>query len=181
MKACDFCHSPLAEPHQHLLEPATRKLECVCEACAILFSNDRQKYRRVPRCVRFLPAFYFTDTEWDALAIPIGIAFFLRSSTADRVIALYPGPAGPVESLLSLESWAALEEKNPLIQAMESDIEGLLVYRAGPEREHYIIPIDEFFKLIGLIRLKWRGFNGGTDVWQEVEQFRKSLKERSVE
>jgi hypothetical protein len=152
----------------------------VCESCAILFNTEQQKYRRVPRRVRFLSDFRLTDTGWDALAIPIGLAFFVRSSESGRVIALYPSPAGAVESLLPLETWTEIEEDNPLVRTMESDVEGLLVYRAHSEREYYTIPIDEFFKLIGLIRLKWRGFSGGSEAWREIGRFRESLRERSL-
>jgi hypothetical protein len=59
---------------------------------------------------------------------------------------------------------------------MESDVEGLLVYRVGTAREHYIIPLDECFKLIGTIRLNWKGFSGGMLVWQEIGKFLERLK-----
>jgi len=176
---CDLCGVPLAETHQHLLEPAGRKLECACDACAILFSGDQQKYRRIPRRVRFLPAFRMTDAEWDALRIPIGIAFLFRNSASRRFTALYPSPAGPVESQLALETWEQIAAENPAVCAMESDVEGLLVYRIGTAREHYIIPIDECFKLIGMIRMKWKGFSGGIVVWQDIGRFLDSLRRRS--
>src|SRR5689334_12146523 len=92
-EACDFCHATLAEPHQHLLETATRRIECVCDPCAILFSGEQQKYRRVPRDVRFLPDFRMADAQWDGLMIPIGIAFLFRNSQTGRITALYPSPA----------------------------------------------------------------------------------------
>jgi hypothetical protein len=177
---CDFCHAILAETHQHLIETTNRKLECVCDPCAVLFSGQQQKYRRVPRRIRFLPNFRMTDAQWDALRIPIGIAFLLRSSAADRVTALYPSPAGPVESLLTLETWEEIALENPELRTLETDVEGLLVYRVGTAREHYIAPIDECFKLIGLIRLKWKGFSGGIIVWQEIGKFLETLKQRSV-
>ena len=162
-----------------MLETASQKLECVCDACAILFSGQQQKYRRVPRRIRFLPQFQMTDAQWDGLAIPIGIAFLVRRATADRIVALYPSPAGPVESLLSLEAWEDIANENPELRSMDADVEGLLVYRVGTAREHYIIPIDECFKLIGLIRLKWKGFSGGMIVWQEIGKFLDQLKQRS--
>jgi Family of unknown function (DUF5947) len=63
---------------------------------------------------------------------------------------------------------------------MEPDVEGLLVYRVGNSREHFIIPIDECFKLIAIIRLKWRGLSGGTEVWAEIGRFLDELKRRSL-
>lgn len=178
-EACEFCHAALTESHQHLLDPALQKLECVCDACAILFGGTQQKYRRVPRRVRFLPEFQLTDAQWDGLAIPIGIAFLFHRSALSRTVALYPSPAGPVESLLALETWEDIVRDNPDLKKMETDVEGLLVYRVGTAREHYLIPIDECFKLIGLIRLKWKGFSGGLIVWQEIGKFLDDLKQRS--
>ena len=179
VEVCDLCGTSLSEPHTHLLDPGTRKIECVCPACALLFDTERQKYRRIPTRVVFLPVFQITDEQWDALSIPIGVAFFTRSSKANRITALYPSPAGPVESLLSLETWADIEQDNSSLRSMEPDVEGLLVYRGAAAREHYIIPIDEFFKLTGLIRLKWKGFSGGLEVWRDIGQFLDSLKRRS--
>jgi hypothetical protein len=153
-------------------------MECVCDACAVLFSGENQHYRRVPRRVKLLPDFRMTDAQWNALMIPIGIAFLFRNSRIGRVMALYPSPAGPVESQLTLDAWAEIAGSNPEVRTMESDVEGLLVYRVGTAREHYIIPIDECFKLIGLIRMKWKGFSGGMPVWQEIGKFLEHLKAR---
>src|SRR5262245_9726324 len=111
--ACDLCHAPLNEAHQHLFAPESRDLECVCDACAILFDGQEQKYRRVPRRVRFLPDFRMADAQWNGLMIPIGIAFLSHNSAADRVTAMYPSPAGPVESELQFETWNEIAEDNP--------------------------------------------------------------------
>ena len=119
-----------------------------------------------------------TNAQWDALMIPIGIAFLFRNSTLNRVMALYPSPAGPVESLLMLDAWDEIAGINPEVLKMESDVEGLLVYRVGTARQHYIIPIDECFKLIGIIRMKWKGLSGGMQVWQEIGNFLEHLKAR---
>jgi hypothetical protein len=176
---CDLCGVLVPENHQHLIEPVSRKLECVCDACAILFSGERQKYRRVPRRVQFLPEFRMTDAEWDGLRIPIGVAFLFRNSTSNRIVALYPSPAGPVESQLTLETWEDISRANPELQPMEADVEGLLVYRVGTARQHWIVPIDECFKLIGIIRMKWKGFSGGLAVWQEIGKFLEALRQRN--
>ena len=176
---CDLCGTAVADTHQHLWEAAGRKLECVCDACAILFSGDGQKYRRVPRRVRFLPDFRMTDAEWDGLRIPIGVAFLFRNSMSGQIAAIYPSPAGSVESQLTLEAWDDIARVNPQVASMEPDVEGLLVYRVGTAREHYIIPIDECFKLIGIVRMKWKGLSGGLVVWQEIGKFLDGLRERS--
>ena len=179
-EACDFCHAPLTAAHRHLLESVTRQLECVCDACGILFIGQGQKYLRVPQTIRHLPDFRITDAQWDALMIPIGIAFLVRIRARGRVMALYPSPAGPVESLLALDAWQDIQQDNPELGAMQTDVEGLLAYRVGSAREHFIVPIDECFRLIGLIRLKWKGFSGGIEMWKEIGKFLEELKERSV-
>jgi hypothetical protein len=41
------------------------------------------------------------------------------------------------------------------------------------------VPIDECFRLVGLIRTHWRGLSGGTAVWAEIGRFFTALKEHS--
>lgn len=151
---CALCSAALASEHQHLIEPTSRQLVCSCDACAILFSGDQSKrYRRVPRRVRFLADFRMTDAQWEDLHVPINLAFFCRSSPAGRVVAMYPSPAGATESLLTLEAWHELTRENPILDALEPDVEALLVNRTGPEHAYHIAPIDECDKLVGLIRV----------------------------
>jgi hypothetical protein len=185
LERCEMCSRELAASHQHLLDPVGRKLICACDACAILFSSQGQtKYKRVPRRIRFLPNFRMTDSQWDGLMMPINMAFFFKSTPQNRVIALYPSPAGATESLLSLDSWDEIELENPALQEMEADVEALLVNRIGHARgfsnpEYYLAPIDECFKLVGLIRSRWQGLSGGTEVWREIAQFFSGLKAMS--
>src|SRR5271156_4634252 len=103
---CDMCGIGVAHKHQHLMDPASRRLVCSCDACAVLFyQSGETKYKRVPRRVRFLADFQMTDAQWDSLLIPISLAFFVESSPEHRVLAMYPSPAGSTESMLPLESW----------------------------------------------------------------------------
>jgi hypothetical protein len=185
IERCDFCSAELGELHQHLIEPERRRLVCVCGACAILFgSQGETAYRRVPRRIRYLPDFRMTDAQWEGLLIPIQLAFFFHSSPAGRVIALYPSPAGPTESSLDLSMWDEVAQDNPALKRMSPDVEGLLVNRsarAGGATDYFIAPIDECFKLAGLIRANWRGLGGGEEVWKEIGRFFADLKTRSNE
>jgi hypothetical protein len=182
---CEICSRELAVTHKHLLELASRKMVCACDACAILFSaQGNAKFRRVPRQIRFLPDFRMTDSQWDSLMMPINMAFFFRSTPENRVVALYPSPAGATESLLSFETWDEIELENPALLEMEPDVEALLVNRIGHSRgfaesEYFIVPIDECFRLVGLIRSSWQGLSGGTEVWHDIGQFFTELKARS--
>ncbi|HEY8503256.1 MAG TPA: DUF5947 family protein, partial [Gemmataceae bacterium] len=169
---CELCGVGLAPEHDHLIEPATRGMLCACPACALLFDSPHAaRYRRVPRRAEFLPDFRMTDAQWEALQIPVGLAFFFRSTPAARVVALYPSPAGATESLLPLDAWDELAADNPVLRELAPDVEALLAYRVGQAREHYRAPIDECFRLVGLIRARWRGFSGGPEVGEEIDRF----------
>ena len=186
VERCELCGADLLSAHEHLIEVSRRKLTCACGACAILFSGQSAaKYKRVPRRIVLLDGFRMTDAQWDGLSIPINMAFFFLSSLEDKVVALYPSPAGATESLLPLETWNDVVAENPALSEMEADVEALLVNRVGSARgssaaEYYLLPIDECYKLVGLIRAHWRGFSGGTEVWQEIARFFSALKARAT-
>jgi hypothetical protein len=181
VERCELCGAELGPEHQHLIEPANRRLVCSCDACAILFDSPHAvRYRRVPRRIEALPDFRMTDMQWEALHLPISLAFFYHSTPAERVVAMFPSPAGATESLLTLESWQDLEADNPVLRELQPDVEALLVNRVGEGRTYYRVPIDECFKLVGLIRTHWRGLSGGTEVWKEIAHFYSSLSERAV-
>src|SRR4051812_15308916 len=76
---CELCSAALAPDHAHLVELATRRLACACDACGVLFSGGGSgKYRRVPRDVRLLADFRLDDLAWEGLQLPINLAFFLH-------------------------------------------------------------------------------------------------------
>jgi hypothetical protein len=85
---------------------------------------------------------------------------------------------GATESLLGLEAWEALEGANPVLRTLEADVEALLVDRARGARRYWIVPIDECYALVGLIRTRWRGLTGGAEVWQELGTFFDRLDEK---
>jgi hypothetical protein len=186
VERCEMCSTPLASDHQHLLDPAKRRIVCACDACAILFyAQGDTKYKRIPRRIRFLPDFQLSESQWNGLMMPISMAFFFKSSPHQgRVIAMYPSPAGATESLLTLDTWDEIAASNPVLDDMEPDVEALLVNRIGHSRgfnepEHYVVPIDECYKLVGLIRSHWSGLAGGAEVWRQIADFFTTLKARS--
>jgi hypothetical protein len=177
---CELCSLGLGDDHDHLVEVASRRLCCACEACAILFSGHGDgKYRRVPRRVRALADFRMSDAEWAGLDLPINLTFFLYSTPARRVVAFYPSPAGATEALPPADAWEALLAENPDLRDLEPDVEALLVYRVNEARAYYRVGVDECYKLVGLIRMHWRGMTGGTAIWKEIGAFFAALRERA--
>lgn len=180
---CDLCAAGIGADHRHLVEVATGSLRCSCRACALLFGDGGAhagRFRVVPEHVRLLTGFRLTDDQWDAMLVPVGMAFFHRSSRAGRIVAQYPGPAGATGASLAPEAWRALEAANPVLAELEPDVEALLVNRVGRARDHLMVPIDECFRLVGLIRSSWRGLSGGTEAWRAIADFFEELRARAV-
>ena len=107
------------------------------------------------------------------------MAFFFHSTRDERVGAFYPSPAGPTESLLRLEAWEEIERSNPVLLSMEPDVEALLVNRVRGAGQHFIVPIEDPYRLVALIRGRWRGLTGGQEVWEEIDGFFARLSERA--
>ena len=63
---------------------------------------------------------------------------------------------------------------------MEPDVLALLVNRVGSSRDYYRVPIDYCYKLVGLLRSRWRGLSGGSEVWQGIRQFFSELRDRAI-
>jgi hypothetical protein len=179
---CELCSEPIPPEHRHLLNVSTREIMCTCRACSILFYQEAAsegKYRIIPDRHLFLEDFEMSDAQWESLRIPVDMAFFFYSKPAERVVAFYPSPMGPTESLLKLGAWEELEKANPVLKGMERDVEALLVNRARGAREHFLVPMDKCYSLVGLIRMHWRGFSGGQEVWEEIGRFFEELRRHS--
>jgi uncharacterized protein DUF5947 len=177
---CELCQAPIAEAHRHLFDPSRRDLLCACDSCGLLFSAKADtKYRLVPREIAELNEFRMSDELWNELMVPVNMAFFHYSTPMGKIVAYYPSPAGPTESLLALEAWSELVQDNPVLATLEPDVQALLVNRTGTEHSYYLAPIDECYKLVGLIRSQWRGLSGGTEVWRAITAYFESLNARS--
>jgi hypothetical protein len=175
-EACDLCFAALPSQHAHQFSPVARRVRCICYACERLGGAG---WQTVPRRVKILPGLCFTDAQWEDLRIPISLAFFSYSTPAGRIMALYPGPAGAAESLLPLDTWKDIASPNPMLLDMQADVEALLVNRVGSARDHFLVPVDECYRLVGLVRLHWRGLSGGSLVWGEISSFFDSLRRRT--
>ncbi len=178
IEICELCSIRIPPVHRHLLEMATRRIVCSCDPCGLRFENVIDgKFKLIPRDARPVPDFQMSDMEWEGLSLPISLAFFFYDTPNKKMAAYYPSPAGATESLLPLTAWEALVVANPVLGKLQSDVETLLVNRTNDTREYFIAPIDVCFELVGLIRVHWRGFSGGEEVWTAINGFFGRLKE----
>ena len=204
---CEMCTEPIGGSHSHVVDLSSRNLVCTCRACFLLFTSEGAaggRYRAVPERYRYLPRFAISGAQWEELQIPVGMAFFFRNSDLDRFVAFYPSPGGATESLLPLDTWQQVLEANPAAADLTDDVEALLLRRRDIKQEvpagdsaadHnsssrtgeasatecYLVPIDACYELVGRVRMNWRGFHGGAEVWQEIGGFFGRLRERSGE
>ena len=149
---------PVPDDHRHLLHLVERRIVCACEACWALHSGDADY--RPTACARCgWRAFECDEATWASLQIPIGLAFFMRSSASDRSSRFYPSPAGATESELPLESWQALVAANPVLARLDADGEALVVNRLSDPPQYAILPIDRCYELVGLIKHPWEGIS----------------------
>ncbi len=175
---CELCRTAVPAEHAHLVDIEARRLRCACRSCIVTVgSGESGPYRTLPRRAYRLEGFRLTDAEWDALQIPIGMAFIFHSTPEGRPVALYPGPAGATQSLLGLASWSQLVTRNPVLASLKPDVEALLVDRTNDRRDYYRVPIDRCYALAGLIRKHWRGLSGGTEAWDAIGQFFARLRQ----
>lgn len=179
---CDLCGEPIPAEHRHVLDAETRELKCVCQPCRILF--DRREaggghFRLVPDRRMKIEDFELDDVGWENLRVPVDMAFFFHSTAEERAVAFYPSPMGATESLLELRTWKEIVAANPVLGDMEPDVEALLINRSRGARDHWLVPIEDCYALVGLIRTRWKGLTGGKEVWEEIGRFFEELGGRA--
>jgi len=175
---CDLCGAAIGAEHPHLVKPENGSVVCSCAACALLFpARPGGRFKRVPPEVIELPNGDDADIGWGGLSVPIGLAFFIRSSAEGKAIAFYPSPAGPTPAPVDPEAWRRLGEQVPELGRMEDDVQALLVHRLEGARDTFIVPIDRCYDLVGRLRVKWRGISGGEEVRSETLEFFRALRE----
>jgi hypothetical protein len=183
-EVCELCGVAIPHEHPHLVDVETRRLLCACRPCYLLFDHPASgaaRFRAVPRRILLLPGLALGEAQWERMQIPVGIAFFFHHSRLGRTVAFYPSPAGATESLLGLDSWEEVARANPLVAALASDVEALLLYKHKASFEGFIVPISACYELVGRIRRSWKGFHGGEEAWREIDDFFAGLRERGVQ
>jgi len=175
---CDFCSKTIPPDHRHFADLNNMKFMCACEVCTVL-QAEKGEYHPLPQRYQYLEDFEMPEEVWAQLKIPVNMAFIVYNSDQERPIAFYPSPAGSMESELQIGSWKNLKQKYPALATIAPDLEGFMINRLDKPHEHFIVPIDYCYTLIGLIRMTWQGIHGGEKMRDTVRQFFKTLKQRA--
>jgi hypothetical protein len=182
---CEMCSEDIAEDHQHVVNVEGRQLMCVCRGCYLLFTDNsaQLRYRSVPDRYLYFPDLALDRLAWEALQIPVGLAFFFRNSALDKTVGFYPGPAGATESELDLQAWALITAADPRVAMMTDDVEALLVRVPDGDDppDCYLVPIDACYEFVGRLRALWRGFDGGQQVREYLDEFFHEISARGKE
>jgi Family of unknown function (DUF5947) len=190
---CELCTALIPDEHGHVVDLESRALMCACRPCYLVFAPQGAggaRFRAVPDRYVSFPDFSLSATQWDALQIPVGVAFFFMNSALDHVAAFYPSPAGATESLLSLDSWSEIVAANPDLGTLQPDVEAFLVRSADrqsgraqsdtTQAECYLVPIDVCYELVGQLRRLWKGFDGGTEAHAALDAFFDRVRDRAA-
>jgi hypothetical protein len=178
---CDMCAADIGADHQHVVDLRSRALMCSCRPCYLLFTDERANlhYRSVPDRYLSFAGPVLDERSWDELQIPVGLAFLFRNSVQERMVAFYPGPAGATESDLPLEAWNQIVARNPQLAVLRADVEALLIGRASGGGTCHLVPIDACYELVGRLRTLWRGFDGGREARDAMDEFFARVQARS--
>lgn len=178
---CDLCAAKLEVQHKHFVECTPHKLLCVCDMCAILLDGKgNQRYRRVSSEIRQLSKFRMAERHWQALGIPVSLAFLYATDSGSSAFSILPSPGGPVRSEIESGAWEALVRENPVLCRMQPYVEALAVNRIKNAEEYLLVPIDECYRLIGIIRCYWQGMSGGTELQEHVAECFREWRERAI-
>jgi hypothetical protein len=173
---CELCPISLAADHKHLLDLEERRILCVCRTCWSMRSGEA-RYRPTGSRTLWLEGLEISDAMWAAFQIPIGLAFLIRSSATGGIVALYPSPAGATESELELDAWHRLVAANPTLEDLDFDAEALIVNRLADPHAYVIAPLDDCYRLVGLIKSTWEGISGGAAMEAAVQRFFDRVRE----
>ncbi|MDK1342815.1 DUF5947 family protein [Streptomyces sp. 378] len=175
-EVCDLCAAPVAEEHAHLYDTGQEEVRCVCGPCSVLFADaaaGEGTYRLVPRRRVRLP-----EVDTAVLGVPVGLVFFVPRADGS-VTAEGPSPAGAMRWEVEAAAWQKLSGTVPQLATVEPEVEALLVNTVHGLDHHWIVPIDDCYRMVAVVRREWRGLSGGGRIWPALEQFFEDLTERS--
>jgi Family of unknown function (DUF5947) len=178
---CELCSAPIPAEHRHLLDLTSGQPQCACRACVLLFDRGAaggEHYQLIPQRRRRLPDSALDQRLWGSLGVPVDLAFVVHSSSAARAAAFYPSPLGVTRHTLAPDASSELRAAHPLLGTLQPDVEALLVRRTRSRRQVWLVPIDDCYRLVARIRAHWSGFQGGDEVWRQIDGFFEQLTEQ---
>ncbi|WP_405431471.1 DUF5947 family protein [Micromonospora sp. NBC_00617] len=181
---CGMCAGPVRPEHRHVWDEQDGELMCACTPCSLLFEREAAgggRYQLLPTRGRRL-----TGLSADELGVPVGLVFFVKQPDG-RVLGHYPSPLGTTESEIHAGAWRAIEARSPALAELTPRLEAFLVWTGTPhgggQQRHggdqqWVVPLDDCFRLVALIRQHWTGMSGGSAVWREIAKFFDDLGRR---
>jgi len=172
-----MCAGAVGPEHRHVWDEQDGELICACPPCSLLFVREAAgggRYQLVPTHGRRL-----TGLSADGLGVPVGLVFFVKQRDG-RVLGHYPGPLGATESGIDPDAWRAVEARVPALAELTPHVEALLLWTGTPRSgdQQWVVPVDDCYRLVALIRRHWTGMSGGSAVWREIAGFFDDLGRR---
>jgi hypothetical protein len=177
VERCGMCAGPVGPEHRHVWDEQDGDLMCACTPCSLLFERETAgagRYQLVPTRGRRL-----TGLSVAELGVPVGLVFFVKRRDG-RVFGHYPSPLGATESEIDAGAWRAAEARSPALAELKPRVEAFLVWTGPPSGggHQWVVPVDDCFRLVALIRRHWTGMSGGSAVWREIPGFFDDLGRR---
>lgn len=172
---CELCGAPVAEGHRHAVDTETHEVLCLCRACSVVFNREEASqghYRLIPQRRIRVP-----ELSPASLGVPVGLAFFVVQRDGS-VLAHYPSPAGATRWEVDPQAWAEATGGCAALGDVAPEVEALLVNTARGRSESWLVPIDDCYRLVAVVRELWQGLSGGDRVWPEIERFFEELRRR---
>ena len=153
---------------------------CACARAAWRFARATPSCARRGTRVVWLDDFELSDELWarsrSRSASPSSCAT-APPAASSRSIRARPGR--PSRSSTS-DAWEELGPPTRCSIDLEPDAEALIVNRMAEPPQHAIAPIDECYRLVGLIKASWEGISGGAGPEEAIAAFFDELRARSA-
>ena len=152
---------------------------CTCESCLALRGGDAELRPTGTRTVWLETSSSPTrsgprSTSRSASRSSSTRAPRAASSPSTRARPARPSPSSPPEA------WRDLRTANPVLMSLESDAEALIVNRIADPPQYAIAPIDECYRLVGLIKVELGRDLGRRGPERAIAAFFAELRERAA-
>ena len=170
--------SELDPDHRHLLHLAERRILCACESCVALRGGDPElRPDRAPGPSGSTTSSSPTSSGRRSRSRSGSPSSSTRAPRAGSSRSTRARPGRPSPSSTSRPGTSSAPATR-CSMGLEPDAEALIVNRIAEPPEHAIAPIDECYRLVGLIKASWDGISGGAGPERAIEAFFGELRER---